>query len=72
MKSLMIEDLSLSHALDRKAMAAVHGGIAVGGCVPPYFPLELPKLPQLPQLPPYLPFGSPGNPLDPAYSPMSQ
>jgi hypothetical protein len=69
MKSLMIEDLSLGHALDRKAMAAVHGGIAVGGCVPPYFPLELPKLPQLP---PYLPLGIPRNPLDPAYSPMSQ
>ena len=68
MKSLMIEDLSLSHALDRKAMAAVHGGIAVGVRAP-VFPLELPKLPQLP---PYLPFGSPRNPLDPAYSPVSQ
>ena len=41
MKSLMIEDLSLSHALDRKAMAAVHGGISLGGCVPPYFPLDV-------------------------------
>jgi hypothetical protein len=41
MKTLIIKDLSLTEELDRKAMAAVHGGrINLNGDKPPHAPIE--------------------------------
>jgi hypothetical protein len=65
MKSLMIEDLSLSQALDRKALSAVHGGVMPGGCV--VNPFGLPPLPILPQMPGGFPPVGPTSPWYPCF-----
>jgi hypothetical protein len=56
MRLLTIRDLSLSEALDRKAMRAINGGVLPGGCVDPWrvptLPaIPMPTLPPLPQMP---------------------
>ena len=33
---LILKDLEMSEELDNKAMASIHGGVAPGGCIPPY------------------------------------
>lgn len=52
MKSLLIKDLSAVESLDRQALRAVRGGIAVGGCIPsPYGVPPAPGVPELPTVP---------------------
>ena len=52
MKSMLIEDLSAVEELDREALCAVRGGIAVGGCIPnPYGVPSVPGVPELPTVP---------------------
>lgn len=43
MKSIFIKDLELTNELSREDLAAVRGGIAIGGCVTP-----VPAIPAIP------------------------
>ena len=43
MKFISIKDLELTNELSREDLAAVRGGITVGGCVPP-----MPAVPAMP------------------------
>jgi hypothetical protein len=67
MKTLIIKDLSMPVEWDRKAMAAIHGGIQIFKCgdIPP----SLPTVPFAP-LPAKIPAGYPLDPFSwPSYYP---